>query len=206
MRIRTVAVVVGILVGTIALILLLLPRDGFSARGEPTAAERLLARTARQLAVPRSGRAARNPVPFSPEVWADARAHFADHCATCHGNDGRGATELGRSLYPKAPDMRRPDTQRLTDGEIYWIIENGVRLTGMPAWGDGSADDTDGWKLVHFIRHLDELSDAQLKEMAALNPTSRAELEEERQDRLFLDGQDVDTAPAVPHHQHKEQP
>src|SRR3979490_1153268 len=99
---------------------------------------------------------------------AEARAHFADHCAICHANDGSGNTEIGRNLYPRAPDMRLVATQRLTDGEIYWIIENGARLTGMPAWGDGSAQDVDTWKLVYFIRHLNHLTPDDLKEMAAL--------------------------------------
>src|SRR5262245_37288075 len=84
---------------------------GFSTRSEPTAAERLIARTARRLAVPSSSRSAVNPIPFSPEVWAESRAHFADHCATCHANDGSGTTELGQNLYPRAPDMRLAATQ-----------------------------------------------------------------------------------------------
>ena len=63
---------------------------------------------------------------------------------------------MGRNLYPKAPDMRQSGTQRLSDGELYWIIENGVRLTGMPSWGDGSGNDQDTWKLVHVVRHMTE--------------------------------------------------
>ena len=110
---------------------------GLSTRDAPSAAERLLARAVRRMAIPRDGRAAVNPVPFSQEAWAESRAHFADHCASCHANDGSGQTEIGQRLYPKAPDMRLPATQELTDGEIYWIIENGIRLTGMPAWGPG---------------------------------------------------------------------
>ena len=193
-------------VAVAAAIALLARAEGFSARAEPTMAERVIARAARRFALPRGAREARNPLPFTPEAWSEARAHFADHCAICHGNDGRGNTEIGRNLYPKAPDMQLSDTQRLSDGELYWIIENGVRLTGMPAWGDGTADDGDSWKLVHFIRHLSELSAAQLKDMEALNPRSPAEIEEERQDRDFLDGKDPDTN-AQPHgHQHKEQP
>ena len=171
---------------------------GFGTRANPSMAERVLARAARRLAVPRSGRDAVNPIPFSPEAWAEARAHFADHCASCHGNDGRGHTEMGRNLYPPAPDMRLPDTQRLTDGELYWIIENGVRLTGMPAWGDGTGHDADTWKLVHFVRHLNDLTAEQLEEMEALNPRSPSELEEERQDRDFLDGKDSRAAIANP--------
>jgi cytochrome c553 len=178
---------------------------GFGVRANPSLPERVLARAVRRLTVPHSGRDAINPIPFSPEVWADGRAHFADHCASCHGNDGRGQTEMGRNLYPKAPDMRLADTQGLTDGEIYWIIENGIRLTGMPAWGDGTGHDADTWKLVHFIRHLNDLTPERLEEMEALNPRSRSELEEERQDRDFLDGKDSGLPSSTgSHHQHKE--
>jgi cytochrome c553 len=179
---------------------------GFSTRAEPSMVEHVAARAIRHMAIPASARDAKNPIPFSAEAWSDARAHFADHCASCHGNDGGGQTEMGRNLYPKAPDMRLADTQNLSDGEIYWIIENGVRLTGMPAWGDGSGNDVDTWKLVHFIRHLSHLTSDQLKEMESLNPKTASELEEERQDREFLEGADHATpsAPATATHHHKE--
>jgi hypothetical protein len=96
--------------------------------------------------------------------------------------------------------MRRAATQDKTDGELYWIIENGIRLTGMPAWGVGGGNDTDTWKLVHFIRHLRELTPEQLKEMAALNPRSPEEIEEERADERFLAGEDAAPSPAPHHH------
>jgi hypothetical protein len=101
--------------------------------------------------------------------------------------------------------MRLPDTQRLTDGELYWIIENGIRLTGMPAWGDGTGHDADTWKLVHFLRRLDELTPQLLEEMQALNPRSPSEIEEERQDQDFLDGKDSRApSPTPSRHQHQE--
>jgi hypothetical protein len=172
---------------------------GFSTRSTPTALEKVLARAVRGFAIPSRARNAKNPVPFSGEVWAESRAHFADHCASCHANDGSGQTEIGRNLYPKAPDMRLPETQRLTDGEIYWIIENGVRLTGMPAWGPGGGSDVNTWKLVHFIRHINELADDHLAEMTTFNPKTRAELEEERADEAFLAGEQVETTPGHVH-------
>jgi mono/diheme cytochrome c family protein len=177
---------------------------GFSSRGQPTRPERLMARLARRWAVPSRGRQAQNPVPFTPASWAEGRAHFADHCATCHANDGSGQTELGRSLYPKAPDMRLASTQDLTDGELYYIIENGVRLTGMPAWGSGRDDDLDTWRLVHFVRHLSDLTPDDLQEMEALNPKSPAEQQEEQDDERFLRDGDVQPSGAqAPHHNHK---
>src|SRR5436305_1856021 len=74
--------------------------NGFSTRTPPTAIERVLARAIRRWSVPVTARDASNPVAFSPAVWAEARAHFADHCASCHGNDGSGDIEIGRNLYP----------------------------------------------------------------------------------------------------------
>lgn len=206
MRGRVVLLALGALI-IVAAGLFLVNAGGFSARTEPTAVERIVARTARRWATPRQARSATNPVAFTPDAWADARAHFADHCATCHANDGSGQTEIGRNLYPKAPDMQLPDTQRLTDGELYWIIENGVRLTGMPAWGQGGGDDRDTWNLVHFIRHLKDLTPEQLAEMESLNPKSPADIQEEREDRDFLSGKDTERKSTKGAHQHpKEQP
>jgi mono/diheme cytochrome c family protein len=179
----------------------ILVRRGLSARDEPTAMEVWIARATRRLATPRGVRAARNPMPRTPEVLARARAHFADHCAFCHGNDGRGQTTVGQNLYPKAPDMWLPQTQSLSDGELFYIIENGVRLTGMPAWGErGAHDQAPSWELVHFIRYLPMITPAELQEMKALNPRSRKEFEEEEEVRRFLEGRDAPASP--PAHKH----
>ena len=176
---------------------------GVSARDAPTTIEALVARRLRHLAVPRSQRDAKNPVPLTPEVLASARAHFADHCASCHGNDGRGQTKIGQNLYPKAPDMTLAGTQDLSDGEVFSIIENGIRLTGMPAWGKpGPEDDADTWELVHFIRSLSKLTETELREMESLNPRSPKEIEEELQMKRFLEGGDVSAAPPPQHKKH----
>jgi len=164
---------------------------GVSTRGKPMALEAFVATRLRHLAIPRSLRAARNPVPETPEVLADARGHFADHCASCHANDGSGSTEIGQNLYPKAPDMRAAGTQSLTDGELFAIIQNGVRFTGMPAWGSGTpADDQDSWKLVRFIRHLPKLTPEEVAEMQTLNPVSPREQKEQQDEEQFLNGGD----------------
>lgn len=165
---------------------------GLSARPEPSAAETALARSARHLLIPRAARRLRNPLSASPEVLASARAHWADHCASCHGNDGKGGTSLGRNLNPKAPDMTAAATQELADGELFWIIENGIKLTGMPAWGTAAPDDDgESWELVHFVRHLPAITAAELAEMKRFNPVSRAALEEELEAERFLAGEDA---------------
>ena len=177
---------------------------GFSARDEPPAFEKLVAQRLRRLSYPRDLRASTNPVPASPEALSEARAHFADHCAYCHGNDGRGQTEVGQRLYPRAPDMTRPDTQSLTDGEIFHVIKYGVRLTGMPAWGAETSTDDDlaTWKLVHFIRHLPQISPAELEEMKRLNPRSPQEMMSEEEEEKFLQGEEEAAPAPSPHRQH----
>ena len=165
---------------------------GFSAKAEPTAIETFVARRMRSMATPRAERDAQNPVTNSAEVIAEAMAHYADHCALCHANDGSGNTSIGKGLFPKPPDMRESQTQNLTDGELFYIIHNGVRLTGMPAFGQGPADkDMDSWKLVHFIRHLPNITDGELAEMKTMNPKGRHEMEEEEAIRRFLAGEDI---------------
>ncbi len=201
--VASVVVIAVAIVVCAAAVVWLVTANGFSARSMPTPVERIVMRAIHRWSVPAAARNLSNPVAFSPQVWAESRAHFADHCASCHGNDGRGDTEIGRNLFPKAPDMRQPSTQNRSDGELYWIIENGIRLTGMPAWGKGGNDDVDSWKLVHFVRRLAELTPEQLKEMEAANPKSPAELEEEKEDERFLAGEDATPASGEPHHHHE---
>jgi mono/diheme cytochrome c family protein len=166
-----------------------LARHGLSARDEPSRAEAMAARAMRRLAVPAALRDTRNPVTVSPAVLAEGRAHFANHCAVCHGNDGKGDTAMGPNFYPKVPDMTRAETQSQTDGQIFATIENGVRLTGMPAWGDGSqASARSTWVLVHFIRSLPRLTMAEVEEMKAQNPKTREEWEMDAEAARFLDG------------------
>jgi mono/diheme cytochrome c family protein len=163
---------------------------GLGARAEPWPVEEWVARRARHLATPRAERERTNPLPLSPAALAAGRAHFADHCAVCHGNDGGGKTAFGAAMYPRAPDLRGPASQALSDGEMFSVIRNGIRFTGMPAFGEGPPEkDEETWHLVHFIRHLPRLTAEELAEMEDLNPKSRATLREEEEIRRFLAGE-----------------
>ena len=195
---RAVAIIV-VLAVVAAVVLILLPfmRGGISVRRAPSAVERFVARRLRHLAIPAGARDEKNPLPASPQVIAEGREHFADHCALCHANDGSGDSEIGHGLYPKVPDMRKDDTQSLSDGELFYIIANGIRFTGMPAWGDGDHDAEDNWELVHFIRHLPKITHQELEEMERLNPKSAGEAAEDKEEREFLGGEG--SAPAAGH-------
>jgi mono/diheme cytochrome c family protein len=176
---------------------------GFSAKTEPHAIEVFMARQIRHLAIPIEQRNASNPVAFSPDLLQEGLAHFADHCAVCHANDGSGKTPIGKNVYPKAPDLRLSDTQSMSDGELFWVIHNGIRFTAMPAWGEGDpAQDKDSWKLIHFIRHLPQLTPEELDQMKALNPKTKKELEEEAAFDRFLEGDNAAAARTESGHHH----
>jgi predicted CXXCH cytochrome family protein len=157
------------ILGAFALIIVIygafLIHRGFSASSEPSGLETVIARLIRNLSIP--GRSARkaNPWKLTPDTLHEAREIFTARCAVCHGNDGTGQTLVGRNLYPKPPNLALPQTQNLTDGQIHYIIKNGVRLTGMPAFGSAHEEQDDtSWKLVLFIRDLRQPSKQEVAE------------------------------------------
>ncbi|HEX6902088.1 MAG TPA: c-type cytochrome [Thermoanaerobaculia bacterium] len=181
---------VGVLALLGGLLLWSLARRGFSTHDEPSRMEAWAARTMRRWATPADLRGERNPLPPTPQVLAQARAHWADHCASCHGNDGKGQTDLGKRFYPRAPDMTLAATQSLSDGELFAIIENGIRLTAMPGWGDGTAESAYGsWGLVHLVRRLPKITPEEIAGMEALNPKTPEEWEQIQAEEAFLSGE-----------------
>lgn len=181
--------------------------SGIGTRTPPGRLETAVARTARTTMIPAAARRLRNPEPATSENIRSGLEHWADHCASCHANSGAGDTEMGRGLYPRVPDMRQAATQNLTDGELFYIIEHGVKLSGMPAFGTGTDDGArDSWHLVQFIRRLPSLSEAELAEMEELNPRSAAEWRALEEERRFLSGE-TPLLPVSPSgHDHKGVP
>lgn len=201
---KALALLLALVAALSVVVFIWVGRRGISARAEPGSIETTVARTMKRLAIPRADRNRQNPVSVTPEILAAGMAHYADHCAACHANDGSGETEIGLGLYPKPPDMRQAATQALTDGELFYIIQNGVRLTGMPAWGTGTAEDVEQtWHLVHFIRELPRLTPEQIEEMEDMNPAPPADVRRQMEEERFLRGDDVTPVePAPPTHAH----
>ena len=174
-------VLVGVLAvaGSLAIAgLLVFAWKGISARQEPSRFEVWAARSARHFLIPASARTTANPLAEDPELLERAKEHFVDHCALCHGYDGRGDTTIGRGLHPRVPDLTLAATQDLPDGELFWIIENGVKLTGMPSWGEESPDDDEhAWTLVHWIRRLPTLTPEEIEQMEHEGGAAHAEHE-----------------------------
>jgi len=164
MRFLRDAIITIVLLGAITAVLAIVyvRRGGLAANAEPGAFERAVAGRLVQLSIPADADRQQNPFKDNKQAWRDARDHYFDHCALCHGRDGRGATDVGRNMYPKVPDLTSQSVQTRSDGALFYIIQNGVRWTGMPAWkAEHSSEDT--WKLVSFIRKAPTLTAADLQ-------------------------------------------
>jgi mono/diheme cytochrome c family protein len=174
---------------------------GFSAREQPTWMERTMARNARKIATPADAKNLKSPrEQQTAEMIGEADEHFVEHCGMCHGIDGRGDTLIGKNLYPQVPDMSQADTQQLSDGELYYIIYNGIRLTGMPAWG--SEDKPEAiWDLVSLIRRLPKLSPEELQRLQNAAREAGGELAEQAPEEK-KEAEEANETESKPKHTH----
>src|ERR1700729_336693 len=137
----------------------LLKWRGFRATSTPSAFETAAARSLRDFAIPGAERHRKNPDTNDWTAIQQGREDFLARCASCHGVDARGRTPIGANVYPRVPDLHSDATQNLTDGEIHYIIENGIQLAGMPAMVSSNGDSAvESWKLVSYIRSLRPLA------------------------------------------------
>jgi len=133
--------------------------SGCTAHSNPSRVESTLANMAKDVVIPIEAEQKKNPLPETGELLNQGRSVYLQYCALCHGADGRGETYLGRNMYPPAMDMTSPHVQHWSDAELFWIIQNGVRLTGMPSW-QSNVSEADTWKLARFIHNLPRLDAA----------------------------------------------
>ena len=155
---RTVALKHKLMLGVISAMLGAL-LAGCSADKHPSQAETSLANAAKDVTIPLEAGKKTNPLPQTDAVVSQGQEVFLGSCAQCHGPDGRGDSNIGRNMDPPAMDLSSPHVQHWSDAELFWIIQNGVRLTGMPSWRS-SISDNDTWELARFIHNLPRLGAA----------------------------------------------
>lgn len=131
------------------------------ALDEPGRAETYLATKAKHILV---GRAARHisrtqAVEISQSVMI-GQMQFRARCGSCHGLDGRTPSDIGSAMYPRASDLGSAEVEAWSDAELFWIIQNGIRLTGMPGFGK-SLSDEEIWPLVDYLRSVQASSTGQ---------------------------------------------
>jgi mono/diheme cytochrome c family protein len=100
------------------------------------------------------GKDVKNPTPDTPEAAHEGQEHFMHHCQICHGFDGQNTgVPFAEKMSPPVADLSSKDVQGYTDGQLKWIIENGIEPSGMPGW-KGILEDDEMWKMVRYMRHL----------------------------------------------------
>lgn len=158
-------IVTGILiVAGAAVFVIASGRFPVAATNPPGDLEKAVATLAVRRSVARLAPREENPVKATPETLAKGLAHYRSMCLTCHGAGTVDPSEIGEGLNPPAPDLTQPSVQSKTDGELFWIVQNGIRMTGMPAFGPTHKDE-ELWTLVVVMRHLPELTRAEEAEL-----------------------------------------
>ncbi len=150
------------LVGVIAVVIggLVLWSHGFDSRAEPSSVEENIAMRIHDSSIPDKYEKVNNPLATRVDL-IEAGGHYEEHCAACHADNGSGQPKFHGLMYPRPTDLRSEDTQDMSDGEIYWVIKNGIRWSGMPAFGKPGDNDEHAWKIVAYVKHLPKLTPAE---------------------------------------------
>lgn len=160
-----------------AVVTLVLFVSGCSASKKPSKLETALANAAKDVAVPLEAKKMKNPFPATDANIQAGKQIYLQQCALCHAADGHAETKLGLAMYPPAMDLNSPHAQRWSDAELLWITQNGLRLTGMPAWKTIVSEE-DTWKVVDFIHSLPKESPmrAAMRQKEVVAPKPQSEL------------------------------
>ena len=152
-----------------------------AASTPPGKLEQSLARFALDRSVARRAPKTANPLAPSDALRREGLSHYRENCVGCHGASGVEAAEYGQGLNPPAPDLSLPRVQRRTDGELFWIVSNGLRMTGMPAFSP-THKEQEIWKIVAFLRHLPELTPEEEKLLKAATEEEEHHHEDETEE------------------------
>jgi cytochrome c553 len=96
----------------------------------------------------------KNPLPNTPQTWADGKEAFSHYCVACHGMDGQNTgVPFADHISPPIPSLASLEAQSYTDGQLKWILDYGIRPSGMPG-SKGTLSDDELWSIVVFLRHL----------------------------------------------------
>jgi predicted CXXCH cytochrome family protein len=138
---------------------------GMTARQKPSSIEAFVASRLVNLGIPAADRARANPLAeATSDDVAAGRDLYQARCQTCHGPDGEGNTAAGTAMFPRPAVLGRDALAKRSDGEIFRLIRDGIRNTGMPGW---SLPDRETWQLVLYVRRLPFVTDIGTERPAA---------------------------------------
>ena len=154
-RERLLLLILGVVAVGVVLALGLGAYD-ISATSRPSTLEKAVAGWVRDASI--RARAPRNvKAPTDAATLAKGRSEYAEHCQVCHGIPDAEQSSIAQGLNPPVPDLAESTTQARSDGELFFIVSGGIRLSGMPGFAKSEPDDV-RWAMVAFVRHLPKLS------------------------------------------------
>ena len=148
--------VIGVVIAVVVLLFLVMPRMQWNATARPSAAESWVTRYVLGKWVRNNASGESNPIPLTPNNLQDGEHEYDEHCAVCHGLDGSAKNRVGGDFYPPIPHLSKGATF-LSDGQFYFIVSNGIRMTAMPGFGTRHSTD-DLWKIILWVRHFPNLT------------------------------------------------
>jgi len=187
-----ILILVGAVIAVLIVVLRLLPSINWSATRKPGQLESRLADYVTSNWVHRHAAKQTNPINPTPENLKAGQGDFEEHCASCHGLDGSGENRFEADFYPPVPKLADV-AQEWSDGELYFIISNGISMSGMPGFS-GNHDSKDIWGMVLWVRHLAQLSP---QEKAALE--FRAHMTTEQHEKMMEESHPEETDPPHDH-------
>jgi mono/diheme cytochrome c family protein len=159
---RTLFLLVALL---IVLITVFLARFSLTAVEEPGRLETSLADWSKHFLIRRASRKGISAPPKGKKASiAEGDMLYGIDCSMCHGRDGHGRTDVGRWMYPRAADLTSPEVQTYSDRDLFWILKNGIRFSGMPAFGKVETDEHI-WNLVDYLRTISQQSQRKSSEI-----------------------------------------
>jgi mono/diheme cytochrome c family protein len=136
----------------LASLVLLLPMVGCKANTPGKLETRMMTSTKHHLLV--GNKKQKNPLVATPQTIADGKDAFSHYCVACHGNDGQNTgVPFADRMSPPVPSLASHEVQDYTDGQLKWVIDNGIWPSGMPG-AKGILSDDEIWSIVVYLRHL----------------------------------------------------
>ena len=144
-----------------ALLLLTLGSLNVAATKDPGPVEMKIMPWVRDRSIHKRAAAVSNPFAHDPAVLPLGMEFYRESCVMCHGAPEVDVTAFAEGLNPAPPPLEDEEILRLSDGEIFWVIKNGIRMTGMPAFED-AYESEEVWQIVAYVRHLPEITEEEV--------------------------------------------
>jgi mono/diheme cytochrome c family protein len=170
-----IVAVIGVVIAAVVILFIVMPRMQWNATARPSAAEAWVARYVLSKWVRSNAPSERNPIAPTAENLREGEHEYDEHCAVCHGLDGSAQNRVGGDFYPPIIRLNK-GARSMSDGQLYFIVSDGIRMTAMPGFGTNHSSD-ELWKIILWVRHFPDLTPQERTALQARMKEGGAEAE-----------------------------